>query len=250
MIAIVSSSPRERSALSGLCEQSSWPCLPCDSLRALKKLIHHAAPIVVVARSKLVDAYSDEVLALIQASPASGIRTIILCPADLSSARVARQIFLGADCVLRDPVHPEVLMAYLKQYLAPRTPMAPRRSGPKHFHLAGGLVDPIARTVHREGKCATLTPREIELAEVLSEADGELLPYQTLYHEVLGRSFRGDTSNMRVLLGKLCASLRRVGIDLRRHVSVISKSGYCYRAEPSPAANRRGGNLPRQPSAA
>jgi DNA-binding winged helix-turn-helix (wHTH) protein len=70
----------------------------------------------------------------------------------------------------------------------------------------------------------------VTLVELLAHSGGELLTYECLYSDILGRSFRGDTSNMRVLLGKLTASLQPIGIGVRRWVEVIPKTGYRYKA--------------------
>jgi DNA-binding winged helix-turn-helix (wHTH) protein len=74
----------------------------------------------------------------------------------------------------------------------------------------------------------SLTPREVLLVEVLAGSKGQIVTYETLYSEVLGRRFRGDTSNMRVLLGKLGSSIRPLGLTLQHHVDVIPKTGYRY----------------------
>ena len=58
-----------------------------------------------------------------------------------------------------------------------------------------------------------------------------MVSYETLYDKILHRSFGGDTSNMRVLLGSLAASAARIGLTVRSWVEVIPKSGYRYRAD-------------------
>jgi DNA-binding response OmpR family regulator len=68
------------------------------------------------------------------------------------------------------------------------------------------------------------------LVELLVGSENRIVTYDSLYHEVLGRHFDGDTSNMRVLLGKLGASARRIGISVRRNIDVIAKTGYRYRS--------------------
>lgn len=187
---------------------------------------------MAVVRHRLVDGYSDNVIeALHDARLTSATRVIVLIAADTSSAQEARQLALGADCVHRDPIRSDVLAGYLSKYQSTSThPRAGARpvSHPQHF--AGAILAPLERTVRNGKKQIRLTPREVELAEVLLEFDGEVVPYQTLYSEILGRRFRGETSNMRVLLGKLASSFRAVGIDLRRQIEVIPKAGYRYRS--------------------
>jgi DNA-binding response OmpR family regulator len=231
MIAIVSSNARERTALGALCEQRSWPHELCDSLRAFRKLLAQIVPGIAVTRHKLTDGFSDDILALV----AKTSRVIVLYPADLPAADATRQVALGADCVLRDPVRTDLLAAYLARYVAAHTGRRPQQPTPKVFHFGGAVVDPVARTVEHAGKRASLAPREIELVKLLSEAGETMISYQNLYNEILDRPFRGDTSNMRVLLGKVDASFRRVGVALREFVVVVPKAGYRCRSGPRAA---------------
>ena len=232
MIAIVSSAAGERAALAALCEQQAWPHAACDSLRTLEKLLQQTTPQIIVTRNRLVDGYSDDVLKLIETERLAVNRTIVLYAADLPPAHAARQISLGADCVLRDPVRVDVLVAYLARYASAKPRASARRPKRKLLRLAGAVIDPIERIVRHSGRQAALTPREVELARLLCEAKGGLISYQMLYSEILGRPFRGETSNMRVLLSKLDASFRRVGLELRQHVAVIPKAGYRCRLSP------------------
>ena len=230
MIAIVSSHARERNALGALCVQQGWSHESCDSLRAFRKLLTQIVPRSVVTRRKLTDGFSDDILALV----AQTSRVIVLYPADLPAADATRQVALGADCVLRDPVRTELLLAYLARFNSARPAARPPQAAPKAFRFAGALVDPVTRTLERDGRRTALTPRELELVQLLEESGDSLISYQNLYHEILGRPFRGDTSNMRVLLGKLDISFRRIGVALRDCVAVIPKSGYrCVRREPA-----------------
>lgn len=250
MIALVSSNVRERSALAALCEQRCWPHAACDSLRSLRKLLQQSKLQIVVTRNRLDDGYSDDVLALMADRRAPGSRIIVLYPADLPATQAARQISLGADCVLRDPVRTDVLAAYLSRYASAPAPVPTGRTRPRLLRFAGGLIDPVARTVGHAGQHASLTPREIELIQLLTETKGTLVSYQTLYSEILGRPFRGDTSNMRVLLGKLDKSFRSVGIALREYVAVIPKAGYRCRQGARSSLRIERGQPARQPSAA
>lgn len=226
MIAIVSSAAGERAALAALCEQQAWPHADFDSLRALRKFLQQTMPRIVVTRNKLVDGYSDDVLMLLEAKRLAGSRTIVLHAADLPPAQAARQIALGADCVLRDPVRVDVLVAYLARYAGAKSAPSPSRAGLSRLQLGGAVIDPTLRTVRHRGKQTALTPREVELAQLLCEARGGLVSYSLLYSDILGRPFRGDTSNMRVLLAKLDASFSRIGIQLRKQIMVIPKTGY------------------------
>jgi DNA-binding response OmpR family regulator len=100
----------------------------------------------------------------------------------------------------------------------------------KSFLFAGASVDPVERTLCHRKKVSHLTPHEVDLAELLIQSEGGIVTYDTLYSSILDRRFRGDTSNMRVLLGKLAASARRSGVQLRQWVKVIPKMGYRYQS--------------------
>lgn len=230
MIVIVSSSARECSALLALCEVRGWPGVGCDSVRSFRKMLREITPKVVLTRQKLDDGYSDDVLSALKgASDAEAAKIIVLLAAGRASSQQARQVALGADCVLQDPVRTDVLAEYLARYRAERAIASAGRKAPSSsLHFAGAILQPSDRTVRLAGKSVVLTPREFQLLRLLAESRNRVVSYEALYNEILGRRFAGDTANMRVLLGKLAASLDTVGISLRQHVEVISKSGYRY----------------------
>lgn len=235
MIAIISSAPRERAALTALCEQRQWSVISCESLRAFRRALTRSAPTVVLTRAKLIDGFCDQMW-----GPAlQGARTIVLIAAGTASAVEARLVALGADCVLRDPVRTDVLTEYLAKYSNSNLAQhCARPSPPKQVLLAGLTVNVIDRHLVNKSRRINLTPREIALVQLLVDAEGEVITYETLYKELLGRSFEGDTSNMRVLLGKLITSGRKAGIDLRQWIGVIPKSGYRYAPPPSHKGRR------------
>ena len=233
MIAIISSNQRERVALAALCESQNWPFLECDSLRRLGRVLFHVRPKVVLSRHKLNDGYSEDVVAMLdRAGLRESTRVVVLTGPDLTSAQEARQIALGADVVLRDPVRIDVVTAYLGRFQESSIrPADQKRKRLAHsFSFAGATINLVERTLQNAEKTVSVTPREIELVQLLFEMRGEVATYDVLYGEVLGRRFRGDTSNMRVLLGKLGCSFRSVGLDFRTWVEVIPKTGYRYQS--------------------
>lgn len=252
MIAIVSSHPRERTAFAALCESRSWPHFECDSLRAWTKSLRDHAPHVVLVRHKLSDGYSDDVLAALKnGASRAPTRVLVLATAGTPPAQEARQLALGADAVFRDPVRIEVLLEYLARFQRRAETRRARPSArPASFRFAGARLRPVERRIEHAGRCTSLTPREVQLAELLAESAGAVVTYATLYSEILGRRFRGDTSNLRVLLGKLDASLRAIGIVLRKHVEVIPKTGYRYSPPRRTALRLARRSEPREPAAA
>lgn len=232
MIVVLSSSPRERSALLALCESRGWPCEGRDSVGALRRSLRRLRPKVIITRHRLSDGYSDDVFAAVAAAGLrSSLKVFVLLGAGAPPALEARQIALGADWVQRDPVRADVLLEYLARFLAAegKAPAKREPRGETSWRFAGALVDPVERTLLRGEKTIELTPREIELVELLRESAGEVVSYEILYAEILGRRFSGDSANMRVLLNKLAASFRAAGLSLRREVEVIPKLGYRYR---------------------
>jgi len=233
LIAIISSSPHERAAFAALCASRNWACVEGDSLRAVKRLLRDTRLRIVLTRHQLSDGYSDDVLAALGAAglrPAA--KVIVLLGPGATAAQEARQVSLGADSVHRDPVRSDVLAEYLAKYLARADSTAAKSSraaARKPFRFAGAALHPVERRLRHAGKVALLTPREVQLAELLHESRGEVVTYATLFHEILGSRFRGDTSNMRVLLGKLDASFRSLGLLFRKSIEVIPKTGYRYR---------------------
>ncbi len=232
MILLVSPTPRERAAFVALFEHRGWPTLACDSMHAAARVLQRNRPRVVVTRQRLADGYSDDIITLLRdARLLPTTKVIVLAPAGTSSTAEARQLTIGADCLLRDPVRTDVLLAHLIKFCqvsrSTRGKSAPARE--RTFSFSGATVRPSERLLQRDRQSISLTRREVELIELLVQSRGETLSYEDLYHEILGRHFTGDTSNMRVLLGKLSHSTARVGIVLRQWVEVIPKTGYRYR---------------------
>ncbi len=229
--------------MAALCVGRGWPVVECDSLRAMRRLLRTTRPSVAIARRELADGYADAVIAAIAAIAAHGTqpaaKIIVLLERGGASNHESRQLALGADHVLRDPVRADVLAEYVEKYLAharrapgpkTRTPV-PRRS----FRFAGATIFPVERQLRHGPARVRLTPREVQLAELLAESPEDVTSYVTLFDEILGNRFRGDTGSMRVLLARLDASFRSAGLRLRHHVKVIPKAGYRYSPQGSAA---------------
>lgn len=234
MIAVVSNSARERTAFAALCASRGWSVSECDGVRATLRLIERLPPRVILARHKLADGYSDDILAtLATMGLAMNTRVIVLIAAGSPTSIETRQISLGADCVQRDPVRTDVLVEYLAKYVA--SAQQHRRDvshAPREIAFASAVLHVADRRLVRARKAIRLTPREASLAEILVRSTGEVVSYDRLYLELLGRRPSGDTSNMRVLLGKLSTSAARIGIAVREWIEVIPKMGYRYNATP------------------
>jgi len=224
MILLVDSAEREGSVLAELCAGRGWVTEACATVAAARRRIPRLRPRVAVVRRALRDGLAEEVLA---ALTDARCRRLVLVPAGTSGAVEARLVALGADCVLREPVRIEVLLAYLERFRGEPGPVS--RPRPTRLAFAGGRLDPVDRTLRCGARRTTLAPREAQLAELLARFPAEVVAYEVLYAEILGRPFRGDTGNLRVLLGKLCAAAARAGVEARAWIEVIPKSGYRLR---------------------
>jgi DNA-binding response OmpR family regulator len=231
VIIVVSSHPRESTALLGVCESRGWTSVHADSIHRFVRLLRRWKPKIIIVRQKLHDGYSDDAIAAVDRD-ASRTRPkfIVLIPAGASSTIEARQVALGADAVFRDPVRTDVLTEYLAKYMAtaPLPPTARATSPAPAVSFGGASLFTTERVLVFGKKKSRVTPREVELIELLVESQGSVVSYEMLYSEILDRKFQGDTVNMRVLLRKVAASAKRLGIDLKDWVQVIPKYGYRY----------------------
>lgn len=228
MILLADSGERERDALAELCGSRGWVTASCASVAEALRRIPRLRPRAVVVRHHLRDGTSDQLLAALGAVPCP---VFVLAPAGTTADAEARQITLGAAGVLREPVRLAVLLAHLERSESGPAP-ASRTAQTPTLTFAGGRLDPADHTLRHGRRAVRLAPREAQLAEILARAPGEVVSYDSLYAEILGRAFRGDTGNLRVLLGKLAATAARAGLRVRAWVEVIPKTGYRHRRTP------------------
>jgi DNA-binding response OmpR family regulator len=229
MILFVSSSNREASALVTACDHRSWTSYACTSARDFRPLAEKIQPRVVVVRHRLIDGYSDDILIdLKKMAVGFGARTIVLMTADRTTQAEARQVSLGADCVLHDPVRMEILFEYLDKYRAAAERPIQHSSSHVSFFIAGVEVHPHEHRVARGDRSRHIAPQEVALLRLLANANNEVVPYPVLYGELFGRRFEGDTANCRVLLCKVLTSFKDLGVELKPYIQVIPKSGYLY----------------------
>ena len=230
MVAIVSSESGERSTFASSCEQRGLHTAACPSVRAFRRELGRLPLRVVLVRHQLQDGYSDDILALLTERGQTAVKVVVLLAAGTSSSAEARQVGLGADCVQRDPIRLDVLLAYIERYS--RALAAPLTAAAKQTTFCSATLNALDRSLRSAARTVLLTPREVMLVELLSSSVDQVVTYDMLYEEVLGRRFRGDTSNMRVLLAKLDSSIKKLGLSLRHWIDVIPKTGYRYHACP------------------
>jgi len=230
MILFVCNSNREAAALTTICDHRTWTAYSCTTIREFKTLSERVRPRVVVVRHRLIDGYSDDIFTIYRDTPSMlRPRTIVLMPADRSAQSEARQIALGADCALHDPVRIEILVEYLAKYRQPSESISKPPAGTKaSFPIAGVEVYPNEHRIVRGKLSQHIAPQEVALLRMLWSSAEEVISYPVLYAELFGRRFDGDTSNCRVLLCKVLASFKLLRVDLKPFIQVIPKSGYLY----------------------
>jgi len=238
MIVIVSNLAHEAAALTVLCTQRTWLAQACDSVAGFRRLTEKIHPKLVVTRRRLPDGVSDDVLAHLGKDGPTCV--IVLAPADCPPRDETRQISLGADHVLRDPVRIEVLMELAARHLMrPAASATPAPGDSPGYTFAGVRVFPHEHRLERNGVSVRATPKVIELVQILYRNRERVASYALLYDELFGRHFAGDTANCRVLLAKADAVFHQLGVSLRDHITVIPKSGYLYLPEPADASASR-----------
>ena len=136
-----------------LAESAGWVTTEAGGLREARRMLARQSPRVIVARHQLADGFADHLLREIGADTPGRPRLIILASPGMAATEEARQVSLGADCVLRDPVRSEVLLAYLARYLR-RAGAAP--APPAVMALAERESPASPRQACAEGKAGTL----------------------------------------------------------------------------------------------
>jgi len=136
----------------------------------------------------------------------------------------AEALDTGADDFLSKPFSYVVLVARLRALVR-------RGSGPRPAPCQVGdlRLDPAARTCDRGGVAIHLTPREVDLLEVLMSRPGEVVGKQELLERVWGTDAGVDPNVVEVYLGYLRRKIDRP-FD-RDTLRTIRGAGYVLAAD-------------------
>jgi DNA-binding response OmpR family regulator len=126
---------------------------------------------------------------------------------------------LGADDYLTKPFSFLVLVARLRALIRRGAPARPT------VLTAGDLaLDPAARTVQREGREVTLTPREFGLLHFLMRHRGEVVSKSRILESVWDAHYDGDDNVVEVYVGYL---RRKIDAPFGRHaIETVRGAGY------------------------
>lgn len=184
-----------------------------DGLSAQEKLAVHAYDVVVLDRD-LPGVHGDRLCAQLMAD---GPRTkVLMLTASASLDDRVTGLNLGADDYLTKPFEFPELLA--------RVRALGRRSQPSlpPVLTGGGVVlDPARRTVTRDGRAMTLTPREFAVLEVLLSARGTVVSAERLLDSAWDEHADPFTGAVRVTMSKLRAKLGEPPV-----IETVPKAGY------------------------
>jgi DNA-binding response OmpR family regulator len=149
------------------------------------------------------------------------IMVLMLTAAGSALERVAG-LGLGADDYLSKPFHfPELVLRI--RALMRRKPLAQRR----RFHASGIELDPLLRTVTREGLLCDLSSKEFSVLEALLRASPAVLSAEELFEQVWDEFANPFTKTVQVTISRLRRKLGQPQI-----VETVPGAGYRIAASP------------------
>jgi DNA-binding response OmpR family regulator len=132
---------------------------------------------------------------------------------------------LGADDYVPKPFSPRELLGRIKAVL--RRTAAGGLSAPQQvLHYRGLTVDPVSRTVTRDGRAVELTRREFDLLWQLAANPGRVFPRDILYESVWGDEPLGDLHTLEVHINRLRSKLE--SLPGPRYLVTVRGVGYKF----------------------
>jgi DNA-binding response OmpR family regulator len=170
--------------------------------------------------------------------------SIVVCTGPSTVVERVRALRVGADVWLSKPCHPEELIARVEAVVGHRRRPEPRSFAPVTVGEVEIRRDLFQAFVHERN--LRLTRREYQLVEMLSRADDEVIPRETIYERLWGFEMARNDRSVDVFVHKLRRKLE-VASPRWRYVHTHFGIGYRFAAEPV-----EGEQVPRElePSAA
>jgi DNA-binding response OmpR family regulator len=154
---------------------------------------------------------------------------VIVCTGPSTVAQRVRGLRLGADDWVTKPCHPEELMARVESVVRRR------RRADARVGVAPVVVGEIEVRADQfqafvQGASVELTRREFELIQLLSDAEGQVLPREDIYQRVWGYAMAHGDRSVDVFVRKLRQKLERAS-PAWRYIHTHFGIGYRFAAE-------------------
>jgi DNA-binding response OmpR family regulator len=201
----------------GLRDQGMAVDVALDGLEAAAKLDVNAYDVAVLDRD-LPGIHGDTLCQMITARD-ERVMVLMLTAAGQPGDRVAG-LSLGADDYLAKPFHfPELVLRI--RALAPRQPSARATV----LRAAGIALDPVNRTVHRDGRRIGLSAKELAVLEALLRVSPGFLSAEDLLEQVWDEHTDPFTNTVTVTIGRLRRKLGDPAV-------IMTTPGVGYRIDP------------------
>lgn len=136
---------------------------------------------------------------------------------------------LGADDYLPKPFEPRELVARLQTVLRRRGAATPPADGRLRFE--GLVIDPVTRTVERQGEAVDLTSTEFDLLHLLAREPGKVFSRDDILNRLRGHEAELYTRAVDILVSRMRKKLEPV-----EAVKTLRNAGYALALRPLQAA--------------
>jgi DNA-binding response OmpR family regulator len=210
----------------GLRDQGMAVDAACDGLEAAAKIDTNAYDVVVLDRD-LPGIHGDALCQMI--TERDGRAMVLMLTAAGSPGDRVSGLGLGADDYLAKPFHfPELVLRV--RALARRQPAARART----LRAAGIELDPLRRTVTRDGRQLDLSVKEFGVLEALLRAGPAFLSAEDLLEQVWDEHADPFTNTVTVTVGRLRRKLGDPPV-----ITTRPGVGYRITAQPAPDGSGR-----------
>lgn len=138
---------------------------------------------------------------------------------------------LGADDYLPKPFDPRELVARLQTVLRRRTPAA---AADGRLRFDGLVLDPVTRTVQRQGEAVDLTAAEFDLLVLLAREPGRVFSRDDILNQLRGHEADLYTRAVDILVSRVRRKLEPLAA-----IKTLRNAGYALALRP--AGNGHGG---------
>lgn len=153
----------------------------------------------------------------------SQVPVLVLSARDDQAQKVAA-LDAGADDYVTKPFDPSELEARIRAGLR-RTPSV-ESADPEPVLFGEHELDPVNRSLRRNGRNIALTPNELGLLLVLAANPGRLLSHEFLLKAVWGDSYGSESTYLRTYMSQL---RRKLGDNASRPTIIRTEPGLGYR---------------------